>query len=258
MPKTLEEIRILQAAELLDEDKKTLKDNWNDLTPEEQDAFDDVVNSSDDDDDNKGGDNKNLDVDKLPFKTQKELDDYIDAKLNEKATPPDKKDEDPDKIEIPDFFDKDYKPADWNEAFRTFLQKGGAKVITDLTEKQLNKKREDFTKQLEAVNKQIDADIDALSKDGREIPKLGTPERDELNKDLAKIATDYHMDNAPAAKVYEIYELNKGKVQPDDRRKDLARNVAGGGNGGQSNGKVPDYKDIKSKSMDQLLEEQGV
>jgi len=255
MPKTLEEIRILQAADLLEEDKKVLKDSWDDLTPEEQDAFDDVVNSGNEPPEKKEDE---IDVDKLPFKTQKELDDYIDAKLKEKATPPDKKDDDPDKIDIPDFFDKDYKPADWNEAFKTFIKKGGAKIMADLTEKQLNKKREEFTKQLEAVNKQIDADIDALSKDGKDIPKIGTPERDELNKDLAKIATDYHMDAAPAAKVYEIYELNKGKVQPDNRRKDLARNVAGGGNGGASGGKVPEYKDIKSKSMDQLLEEQGV
>ena len=49
MPKTLEEIRVLQASDLLEDDKKVLKDNWNDLSAEEQDAFDDVVNSGDDD-----------------------------------------------------------------------------------------------------------------------------------------------------------------------------------------------------------------
>ena len=69
MSKTLEEIRILQAADLLEEDKKVLKDNWDDLTLEEQDAFDDVVNSGDDND----NDGDDLDKDKLPFKTQKNL-----------------------------------------------------------------------------------------------------------------------------------------------------------------------------------------
>lgn len=245
MAKTLEEIRILQSEDLLDEDKKVLKDNWNDLTPEEQDAFKDTV-----------GEPEKKEEDKLPFKTQAELDAYIDAKLKEKETPPDKKED--DLTGIPDIFAKDYKPADWNEAFRTFLVKG-RKTITDMTKADLQKEQSVLRDQLKKVNEQIDAEIDSLAKSGKEIPKLGTEERTKLNGELAKIATDYHMDNAPAAKIYELYEMiNNPSSTEEPRRKDLARKVSGGGAGGGGGKNVPSYKDIKSKSMDQLLEEQDI
>ena len=257
MTRPLEEIRILPAADLLDEDKKTLKDNWNDLTPEEQDAFDSTINPSDttpiegetpEGDDPEG--------DKPIFKTQEEVDDYINKKLAEKAPEPDKPPEgDEPEIEVPDIFEKDEKPADWNEAFRTFVKKGG-KVITEMTKASLQKEQAVLRKELEKVNKQIDADIDALAKDGKEIPKLGTPERTELNKELGTIATDYHMDNAPAAKIYEIYEMNQNKDPTGEpRRRNLAQNVSGGGNATGGGKTAPTYKDIKGKSMDQLIEE---
>jgi len=256
--KPLEEIRILPAADLLDEDKKTLKDNWNDLTPEEQDAFDSTVNSTDTTPrEGETPEGEPPEDDKLTFKTQEEVDDYIDKKLAEKAPEPDKPPESGDEpeIEVPDIFEKGKDPSSWNEAFRTFIKKGG-KTITEMTKTALKKEQAVLRKELDKVNKQIDADIDALAKDGKEIPKLGTPERTELNRELGTIATNYHMDNAPAVKIYEIYEMNQNKDPTGEaRRKNLAQKVSGGGNATGGGKTVPSYKDIKGKSMDQLIEE---
>ena len=112
--KPLEEIRILPAADLLDEDKKTLKDNWNDLTPEEQDAFDSTVNSTDTTPrEGETPEGEPPEDDKLTFKTQEEVDDYIDKKLAEKAPEPDKPPESGDEpeIEVPDIFEKGKDPS---------------------------------------------------------------------------------------------------------------------------------------------------
>ena len=111
MAKTLEEVRVLPAADLIEEDKKTLKENWNDLTPEEQDVFDDTVNSSDDPvtpPEGEGGDD-----DSPKFKNQKEVDDYIDKRLEEQkaeaeddpVTPPEGEAGEPPR-EVPDIFNK--------------------------------------------------------------------------------------------------------------------------------------------------------
>jgi hypothetical protein len=58
-------------------------------------------------------------------------------------------------------FDKDYKPADWNEAFKTFLVKG-RKVITEMTKADLQKEQKVLRAELDKVNKQIDAEIDRI------------------------------------------------------------------------------------------------
>ena len=272
-----DDVRLKEVDELTDEDKKVLSEHAEELTDDEKEIFKEILtpNSSDDDSQGEGKGEKDPEADKgLVFKDKAEFETAVaeaatkalDAREQARADADKAKIEEGEAEVTPDFFPKDYKATDWNEAFKTAAPKlidEAVKKIQTLSTKQ----RERF----EEVNKVFDEEIETLAKTDTTIPKKGTPERTQFDSDLAQIGVDYKQTTMTDS--YKIYSALKGKAVEkksedkddkdvitedqnvlSDRQKALAAKI------GKSSGEGGATKGFKysrlSQSMDDLLEQE--
>jgi hypothetical protein len=185
----LDEIRIKDLEELSADDKKALNEGWDKLTKEEQDYFGKVHSSPDNEF-------------KLPFKTQEELDKYLDEKVAEKLEARKKeREESRKKTQVKDesIFPEGYKAKDWNEAFSVALPKIQDRIIKSVQE--MNQKQKDA---LNKINKEFDQQFKDIATKDKNVPKEGTKDREEWEADVADVGVKYKLHSMTDA--YEVWK----------------------------------------------------
>jgi len=215
----LEDIRLKDPSEITDpEEQKALTDNWDQLTEEEKTTFDEFKPEE-------GGEPK-----PFTFKSEDELVEKVteiqkkiraDEKAEEEARI--KEEEAKKKGEvIEDFADPNYRPANWNQAFKDMYPKirdNILKDISNLTAKQ--------RKQLDEINKGFDEEIAQIRKDNPSLPAKGTKEGIKFDKDLAAIGAKYKLGSMSDA--YNIYKDTHAKKEVPPTQKNLVSKISGGG-----------------------------
>ena len=259
---TLDDVRLKDAESLSDEEKTLLKDNQDDLTDEERETYKVALEEK------PAGEDKEGEEFKLPFKTQEEFDTYVEKKaqaiVEAAKEPEENEDEDKDKgDDQPEpFFDKGYKPKDWEEFAQEFFPK-----MADRMAKMTEAQKQKTTDELKKINEGFDQEIVALRESGEDIPEVGTKEKVEFDRELAKIGMKYSgVTNMKEA--YEIYKVLHGagnKVddgeevegETEEQKKErinTAKKVLGGDGGGGNTRQPRKYKDIAGRTMDEAVE----
>jgi len=252
---TLDDVRFKELDELSNDDKKVINDNVADLTDEEKEVFKDVIGEP------KKEEHKEEEI--PTFKTHAELDAYLDKRLDDRLAERESQrvEEDRQRKEAElhkddkktSFFDSAYKPKDWND-FATALFEKMTPVMIEKYKDMTKKEQEDFNKKILEIDKKYDAEIDVLRKTDATIPASGTEERKTFDKGLAKIAIEYNVPTMTAAyKIYKLVGFTESKK--DDNKRNIAVKIGGGHSPTDSGGKIK-FKDIHSKSMDELLEDE--
>lgn len=272
----IEQITEKNAEELTKEEADYLKQNAELLTDEESEKYKDILSREEEEED--GGavdipdDSPNDDVSKtegdggdgegqkgISFKSQEELDAYIAQRTAQAKTPTKDKDseDEGDEFEIPDFFDKSYRPQDANELARKIAEK-----LLPLAAQSFAKMTAKEKKQVEETNKALDEQYDSLVSEGK-VPKRGTDEAKKVDQTLTTLMLQYKLPDFKSA--YDLYskipEEHGGgyKTQqrtPVDANKKRAAIVAGSRGGTvQTQSPKMTYKDLSTKSMDELLED---
>ena len=245
MEYNLDDILLKDVDGLTDAEKGFLREHASELENTEKESYKDILEEKKEEKvDNTGGFN---------FKTQEELDKYLEEKIAAKIPAPkeDKKEDD-----IPDFVSKDWKPADWNDAFKTLLKhpkfmeyltknenlKGTVKeTITETEQAKENSRKE--------INQKIDDEIAAIRGKDKDIPAVGTPEALEWEKKIAQTFVDFPSLRS-VDEAYRIVKLSELKKEiKEDEKEDLARKVGGGKATGEVN-KERKYSEIARRDMD--------
>lgn len=255
---SLDDARLKELDELTDDDKKTLQEHKDDLTDDELETFKDVLGEEkggEEEEEEEGGEEGG----EPTFKTQEEIDEYIDQKWKEKEdTRTQKEEKDEGEEKEPEIFTKKYKPAGWS---------GFAKDLVSTMREMDKKEKEKFSRELKEINKEFDAEIENLRKGGEDIPKKGSKERGEFDRELAKIGMKFKGVTS-MGEAYEIYKVTKSKISSKGEKKEeegdegeegeegkgkdkTARRVAGGSGGGTPpKGKERKYKDVATRTLD--------
>ena len=239
----LDDILLKEVTDLSEEEKTYLKEHKDELEDAEKETYKDIITEKEED---KG----------FSFKSQEDLDQYLDRFVDSKL--PKKEEKKPEGEEIPDFFEKDYKPKDWNDYTKAVLPKiteylsknpkikESVKAEIALTEQE----KEEAKKK---INEEIDTEIATLRKTHTDIPKPDSDEGKTWEKDLAQTFIDFpslrSMDEA-----YRIMELKKGSKEKTDEEKESLAKKVGGGSGTGETSKPRKYSEIAGRSMDDAFE----
>lgn len=297
----LDEVRFKQPEELNDGEKSFLKENEANLIEEEKEIFKSVLHPEE---------FTTVPVEGSPpvvtppattvpptvpetppaptegainFKTEAELDAWLEKRDQKRFDDAErvkvaKAEEDAEKTRLAEqnkdgikFFEEDYKPNDWNEFANVFM-KVALPVFSQEIGKMTETQKEKYQAQVAAVDDAFTKETDLLKTEGKEIPEEGTPERVELDKELAKISLEFGIvdTDKPMHKAFEIYEYRKGKVTSPaitppavtpppvktPPTTDLAKKVGTSPNANPTTPKKS-YKDVQSKTMDQIMEANG-
>lgn len=233
----LDDIRLKEPDELTDEEKGFLRENQDDLTDSDREAFASALEESEpEDDDGKG----------FAFESEEDFENRV-SRVFERVLERQKKPESEPKSEPKDddepIFPKDYKPADWNEA--------GQKMLEAWEKKQQAKQAEQM-KRMEEINKQWDQQLDDIRYKNSDIPKANTKEGKKFDKDLAGILAKYKgvTDMNEAYEIYEATHQADKKEPASDKQKDLAKKVSQG-SGGDTNEPERKYEEVAKRSIDQ-------
>ena len=199
------------------------------------------------------------------FKTQEELDAYIEAEREKFAIPPDidKKSEDVTRI-----FDPNWKPLDWNDFAISLLENPTARqmLIKEMSGEvmgELKNMTQAEKEEMEKINKGYDEEYDTIAKQGL-LPALNTEEGKKVDKQISLIGATYGI--ASIAKSYDLWKkipIAQGGgleyVPPKKASLNLQKQRAGlvqSPSGTQPpQGKVRTYEDFHKKSMDDLMDE---
>ena len=261
MEHDLDEIRLKDVEELDDEDKKILVERQDELTDEERETFSEVVKFEEKEEkEEKEKEEEEEEEKPFTFGSQEEFDKAVDRAMEarEKAR---KEAEEREKQEKEEglkegaFFPEGYKAPGWDEAMRVVYPKFREMLLGDI-----RKLNESQRRRMDEIDKGFDAEIETIRSDNPDLPKKGSKEGDAFEAELADIGVRFRgVTNMTEA--YDIYKEthqegegeDKGKVS--DRQRELARKVSKGGGKGGGESKERKYKEIASRSMDDLLEE---
>lgn len=252
MQNDLDDILLKDIDSLDDDDKKYLREHKDELEESELESYKDVLEEKKEEKvDETGGFN---------FKTQEELDKYLEEKIAAKIPPVKVEEKKETEEELPDFVSKDWKPADWNDAFKTLIKhpkfieylaknetvKGTVKeTITETEQAKENSRKE--------INQKIDDEIAAIRAKDKEIPTAGTPEAVEWEKKIAQTFVDFPSLRS-VDEAYRIVKLSELKKEiKEDEKEDLARKVGGGKATGEQT-KERKYREIASRDMDEAFD----
>lgn len=238
-------------------------------------AGDDAGNG---DDENAGGDGGASATDeegkKITFDSAKELQDFVSEQmktLKDTSTTQEEKKEAADKLESIKLYDDDnFKPQNWNVAFRDILR-AIRPVLKDLDKDETQAVQE----KLNNLNKEFDAAYDEIAKVAK-LPARTTAEGKEVDRQITTVGavygvTDYKKayqiwSKLPKGTELELPNGRKAKVGGLDYKpaapakkpnpsKEVARLQSPGKGGDSNKPKKLDYKSIHDQSMDQLLED---
>ncbi len=248
----LEDVRLKEADELDDKEKALLKENWDDLTEEEQSVFKDTVNPEEKKKEGK--------EEEFKFESKEELDktvqDKVDARLaeieKEKKEAEDKAKQTKEGEDEP-FFPEGYQAKDWNEAAKTLYPKFREKIFKEQSEA-----RTKAQEQIDNINKEFDEEIKTIAKENKDVPAEGTKEREVFEKELGEIGIKYK-GVTTMTDAYDIYKaLHSGGEKKEEvgiKQRDLASKV--GRTGGEGTEvKERTYAKLSGSSMDALVEEE--
>lgn len=250
----LDEVRLKDITELLPEDKTVLNQNWDSLTQEEKDYFGTVHAGE-----NKGEGDEGF---KLPFKSQAELDQYILDKVEKREEERKlqaeeekrKAEEKPDDKLFPD----GYKAKDWNEAFATAMPKLEERML-----KKIEGMNQEKRNKLAKINQEFDQEFEVLASKDPNIPKKGTPEREDWEAEVTSVGSKFKLTSVTDAyTVWKVLNSNKpsSEGEPEMIRTegrpatDLASKV-GRGYGSANNPSKTSYRVGGGRKLDDLLEQ---
>jgi hypothetical protein len=213
---------------------------------------------------------------KYVFKTQEELDAFIEAQ-NKKKTPaaptePEKTDED----ELKDLIfwkgqvDENgkwvgEKPADWNDFARTIIKHLSPKTYAPKVLEEIKNMTAAEKREMETINAEFDAEYDEIAATGA-VPKRGTKEGDEVNAQISLIGGQYGLTSIK--KAHELWSkipkeqgggLSFKPAAPKTNPSKEASRLIGGSKGSQTSSrpstKIPYSKLHAARSLDELLDE---
>jgi hypothetical protein len=191
----LDNVRLKEVSELTDDDKKVLNTDWDKLTEEEHDYFGTVHAKENKEEDNF-----------IPkFKTQEDFDTYLSEKVESTIEERNKKRAEDRKAKESGesrFLPVGYKAIDWDEPFQQVVPK-----IVDRVVEKIEKSSADRRAQLEKVNKEFDAELDAIAEKDKNVPAKGTKEREDWEADIAQTGQKYHVHSMTDA--YNIWMLDR-------------------------------------------------
>ena len=245
----LEDVRIKEVADLSDEEKDFLKEKWDDLTEDEQTIFKDV---------NTEGAGKGEEDKEFKFESKEDFDKAVSERTEailadkEKARKEEEEKAKGKGEEDERFFPDGYQAKDWNEAAKEMFPKFREKIF-----KEQNEVRQKTQETLDNINKEFDAEIEAIATEDKSIPSKGTKERDDFETELSQIGIEYQgVTNMTQA--YKIWQaLNSGGKKTEEvgeKQKSLASKVGRTGGEGETV-KKRSYKEISGRSMDELIDE---
>jgi len=244
----LDDLLLKDIGELDDKEKAYLKEHKEELEETEKETYKDIITEKEEKKEEDKG---------FSFKNQEELDNYLDRFVDAKL-PKKEEDKKPDEDTVPDFFDKDYKPKDWNDYTKAVLPKivdfiSKNPKIKETVKEEITLTEKDREEQKKKINEEIDTEVANLRKAHADIPKGDSDEGKKWEKDLAQTFIDFpslrSMDEA-----YRIMEMKKGtKEKEEEDKEDLAKKIGGGsGTGGET--KTRKYSEIAGRSMDAAFE----
>lgn len=247
----LEEIRLKEVADLSEEDKKSINENWGKLTDEEHNYFGTVRVEE-----------KKEDEFKLPFKSQEELDKYVADKVQVTIDERNKVRAEARKAKESgegEFFPKGYSAKDWNEPFKQVVPKIVSQVVSEI-----EKKNQATRDALNKINQEFDKELDTIAATDKNVPAKGTKEREDWEADVAAVGQKYHQHNMTDA--YDIWKaLNAAKPPATSQPAPLPREgvpatqndlvgKVGRGYGAGTNPRKTMYKIGQSKKLDEMVE----
>lgn len=241
----LDSILLKEISELSDEEKNFVRTHKEELEESEKETYKDIITEKEKEED-KG----------FSFKSQEELDNYLDRFVESKL--PKKEEKKPEGEEIPDFFPEDYKPKNWNEFAKTYTPKladffAKNPKIKEAVKEEITLSKEEEEEERKKLSERIDTEMEDLRKAHKDIPVIGTEEGVKWEKDLAQVFIDFPslrtLDEA-----YRIMQRGKEtKEKEEEEKENLAKRVGGGsGTGGES--KPRKYSEIARRSMDEAFE----
>ena len=206
------------------------------------------------------------------FKTQEEYDSFIAeerAKVAESQESGGDDDED-EKDEVPQFFDPNFKPKDWNDYTFNLLKNPAVKeYLSKNYAGDIRKEIDDMSaaekKELLDINATYDEQYDSLAKDGK-VPERSTPEGKAIDKQISVIGATYGQTSM--IKAYEIWSkipVSEGgglDYTAPTNKKITQQKQKSGLIGSSRKGtktdttKVKQYEDIHNKSLDEQVQEQ--
>ena len=245
----LEDVRIKEVADLSDEEKDLLKEKWDDLTEDEQTIFKDV---------NTEGAGKGEEDKEFKFESKEDFDKAVSERTEailadkEKARKEEEEKAKGKGEEDERFFPDGYQAKDWNEAAKEMFPKFRERIF-----KEQNEVRQKTQETLDNINKEFDAEIEAIATEDKSIPSKGTKERDDFETELSQIGIEYQgVTNMTQA--YKIWKaLNTGEKKTEEvssKQRDLAGKVGRTGGEGEP-AKQRSYKEMSGRSMDEMIEE---
>lgn len=237
----IDDIRLKEVDELSDDEKGFLREHREDLTDEEMESFKGVLEEKKEDEDDKG----------FSFKSQEELDKYLEEKLEERLEVKEKeRQEEEERIKREketgeeEFFPKDYKATNWDEAFKKVYPKLEEKILGKLGKMNAEQKAK-----VEEINKTFDKQIDDILAKNKDLP-----EREDLEKELNGIVLKFK-GVTDMNEAFEIYKAVKS-AENKDKQKDLAKKIGSGGGGEKGEEDKRKYLDVHTKSLDELMDEE--
>jgi len=249
----LEEVLLKDVADLTDEDKDVLKENWSDLTEDEQENFASVNPSAPTGPTGSTGSTgpTGKTEEKFSFDSKEDFDRAIQervdqkiAELKDQLKPEDKKGEE----KSPDFVDPAWTPKNWNEAAQTLYPKFEEAIIGKIQKLSAEQKSK-----IDEINKSFDKELIDIRTENPNLPKVGTEEGDKFEMELSQIGTKYKL--VTMKDCYNIYkDLHANDKAPNPTQKNLADKVSHGGNTTPAQATIK-YKDISAKSMDEMADE---
>ena len=219
MPESLEDIRLKDASELTEEEQGIVKENWSQLTTEEQTAFTDFKPEE-------GG----AEPEPFTFKSEDEFltkvrEETQKIRTEEKAEEARVKAEEEAKAKgevLEDFVPPTYKPADWNEAAKVLYPKFRDNILKDISKMSAEQRTK-----LEEIDKGFDTEIAQIRVSNKDIPAKGTKEGDAFERELAEVGAKYKLTNMTDS--YEIYKAVHSKKEVPVEQRNLAGKISGGG-----------------------------
>lgn len=238
----LDDVRLKDADELNDDEKKFLDEHQDELTDEERDAFGIEVKEPEPEPEPEPK------PEPFAFKSKEEFDTAVEertkaaieadrrARLEEEAR---KKREvgEPEKI-----FEK--APADWEEA--------GQRIV-EFQERRTETRDRVVRERIAAINREYDEQIVEIRRQNPNLPAKGTEEGEEFERELAEIGARFKgVTNMTEA--YEVYEAKAGGAEKIGTKQKGVAGKVGKPSGGAPPLTKREYKKVAGRTLDEAEE----
>lgn len=201
----------------------------------------------------------------ITFKNKAELATFVQeqlATLNSGNTTTEEKKDAKEALDSVKFVEEDWKPANWNEAFKFIMENVAPKMREQFREQDAQEKQKTEA-ELKSINDDFDKEYDGLATQYK-LPARTTPEGAEVNRALADFAAKNGL--VTYTQAYNLWSkipkeqgggFGAAPVKKVNPSKAAARKIGSSQNGdAAAKGKGKAYSTVHTKSMDQLLEEE--